>query len=203
MADSKRMSKLAFDKQAPTYDYDMKGQHARELYPVLLQRIAVIPFDSALDLGCGTGEMMKLILQRHPQKRLCGLDLSEKMLEVAEEKLHGKGKLILGDSEHLPYCDASFDLVYCNDSFHHYPHPQKVLEEVHRVLKEQGTLLLCDCWQPGAARWIMNRFMKFSQEGDVKLYSEREIREMLSVANFHDVQWQRIGSKAYISTGIK
>lgn len=202
MPNSKRISQLAFDKQAPTYDYDIKGQHARGLYPFLLQKISAIPFESALDLGCGTGEMMKRILQKYPQKQLWGLDLSEKMLEVAGQKLQGKVKLTLGDSEHLPYADASFDLVYCNDSFHHYPNPQKALQEVWRVLKEQGTLLLCDCWQPGIARWIMNRYMKFSQEGDVKLYSEREIREMLS-KDFHNVQWQRIGTRAYMATGIK
>ena len=38
---------------------------------VLLEKLSHIPFQSALDLGCGTGEMLKLILQKDPHKELC------------------------------------------------------------------------------------------------------------------------------------
>ena len=59
----KENSKAAFNQQAATYDKDIKGQHARSLYPVLLEKLSHIPFQSALDLGCGTVEMLKLILR--------------------------------------------------------------------------------------------------------------------------------------------
>ena len=111
----KENSKAAFNRQAATYDEDMKGQHARSLYPVLLEKLSHIPFQSALDLGCGTGEMLKLILQEDTHKELCGIDLSEKMLAVAKSKLPEQVKLILGDSESLPFSDNAFDVVYCND----------------------------------------------------------------------------------------
>ena len=66
----KENSKSAFNQQAATYDKDIKGQHARSLYPALLEKLSHIPFQSALDLGCGTGEMLKLILQKDPHKEL-------------------------------------------------------------------------------------------------------------------------------------
>ena len=56
MNTAKENSKAAFNQQAATYDKDIKGQHARSLYPVLLEKLSHIPFQSALDLGCGTGE---------------------------------------------------------------------------------------------------------------------------------------------------
>ena len=112
MADIKERSKSTFNQQADTYDEDIHGQHARTLYPVLLRKLAHIPFQSALDLGCGTG------------------------------KLSGKVQLVLGDSEHLPFVDNFFDVVYCNDSFHHYPAPENVIREVQRVLKPGGTFLI-------------------------------------------------------------
>ena len=140
----KENSKVAFNQQAATYDKDIKGQHARSLYPVLLEKLSHIPFQSALDLGCGTGEMLKLILQKDPHKELCGIDLSEEMLAVAKSKLPEQVKLLLGDSEVLPFPDNAFDVVYCNDSFHHYPAPQNVLREVNRVLKPGGTFLMGD-----------------------------------------------------------
>lgn len=198
----KENSKAAFNRQAATYDKDIKGQHARSLYPILLERLSHIQFQSALDLGCGTGEMLKLILQKDTHKELCGIDLSEEMLAVAKSKLPEQVNLLLGDSESLPFPDNAFDVVYCNDSFHHYPAPQNVLREVNRVLKPGGTFLMGDCWQPFIGRVIMNFYMRHSKEGDVKIYSKAEINSMLS-AYFHNVSWEQIGNTACIAMGKK
>ena len=179
MTDAKENSKAAFDQQAATYDRDVKGQHARALYPVILEKLSRIPYHTALDLGCGTGELMRRILEKDGSKVLYGLDLSEQMLETAKKKLGGKVDLVLGDSEHLPFEDASFDVVYCNDSFHHYPAPDEVLGEVFRVLKPGGTFLMCDSWHPGLGRVLINAWFRHSREGDVKLYSEREMRKLI------------------------
>ena len=202
MVDIKENSKVAFNQQAATYDNDIKGQHARSLYPVILKKLSEIPYHTALDLGCGTGEMMRLILQQNKDTSLYGIDLSEKMLEVAKEKLGNHVNLILSDSEQLPFSDSFFDVVYCNDSFHHYPAPDKVLSEVYRVLKPNGIFVMCDCWQPTIGRAIMNFYMKHSKEGDVKIYSENEIRKLFSV-HFSKVLWKRIGNTACMACGIK
>ena len=202
MADIKENSKTAFNQQAATYDNDIKGQHARSLYPVILKKLSEITYHTALDLGCGTGEMMKLILQQSDDKSLYGIDLSEKMLEVAKEKLGNRVNLILGDSEQLPSSDSFFDVVYCNDSFHHYPAPDKVLSEVCRVLKPGGIFVMCDCWQPAIGRAIMNFYMKHSKEGDVKIYSEQEIRKLFS-GHFSKILWERIGNTSCMACGIK
>ena len=202
MADIKERSKSTFNQQADTYDEDIHGQHARTLYPVLLSKLAHIPFQRALDLGCGTGEMMKMLLQSDDQRELYGIDLSEKMLSVAESKLSGKVRLVLGDSEHLPFADNFFDVVYCNDSFHHYPDPENVIREVQRVLKPGGTFLIGDCWQPLIGRAIMNFYMRHSKEGDVKIYSKEEMVSLLSQC-FHDVSLEQVGHTACVSMGIK
>ena len=202
MADAKENSKAAFNQQAATYDKDIKGQHARSLYPVILKKLSEITYHTALDLGCGTGEMMKLILQQNDDKSLYGIDLSEKMLEVAKEKLGNRANLVLGDSEQLPFSDCFFDVVYFNDSFHHYPTPDKVLSEVCRVLKPGGIFVMCDCWQPAIGRAIMNFYMKHSKEGDVKIYSEQEIRELFS-DHFSKILWERVGNTSCMACGIK
>ena len=202
MANEKQKSKKAFNQQAVTYDQDMRGQHARSLYPILLEKLSDISYHSALDLGCGTGEMIKMILEQDAQKSLTGIDLSEKMLEIAKGKLNDRAKLLLGDSEHLPFQDGTFDVVYCNDSFHHYPAPENVLAEVTRDLKTGGLFLMGDCWQPFIGRTIMNFYMKRSNEGDVKIYSEQEIRFMFE-KYFINVQWEQAGKTACIAWGEK
>ena len=168
-----------------------------DYYEEIFARQGIKP-ELVLDLGCGTGEMLKLILQKDPHKELCGIDLSEEMLAVAKSKLPEQVKLLLGDSEALPFPDNAFDVVYCNDSFHHYPAPQNVLREVNRVLKPGGTFLMGDCWQPFVGRVIMNFYMRHSKEGDVKIYSEAELVSMLS-AYFHNVSWEQVGNTACIA----
>lgn len=202
MTDKKQKSKAAFDKQALTYDRDIKGRHARSLYPCILQRLSEISYQTALDLGCGTGELMKLILRQDNTKTLYGIDLSGEMLKAAKNKLGQTATVILGDSEQLPFADNFFDVVYCNDSFHHYPAPDKVLCEINRVLKPRGTFVMCDCWHPFIGRAVINFYMKFSREGDVKMYSEKEIRRLL-LAHFSNVTWKQAGNTSYIAWGMK
>jgi len=59
-----------------------------------------------------------------------------------------------------------------------------------------------DCWQPWAGRAIMNFYMKHSDEGDVKIYSEKEIRLMFA-KYFNNVQWEQVGNTACIAWGKK
>ena len=202
MSNKKETSKTAFNHQAATYDHDIKGQHARSLYPFLLEKLSTLSYQSALDLGCGTGEMLRLILSQNSDKELTGIDLSEKMLEVAHQKLPDSVSLVLGDSEHLPFSDGSFDVVYCNDSFHHYPNPDNVFKEIHRVLRPDGIFLIGDCWQPLIGRTIMNFYMKYSKEGDVKIYSKKEFLSMFS-HYFQNVHWQKVTSTACMVWGQK
>ena len=202
MRDKKLNSRQTFNRQAATYDQDINGRHARALYPVLLKKLSQLSYCSVLDLGCGTGEMLRLLSERDETVKLSGIDLSENMLKVADEKLHGRVELVLGDSEHLPFPDGSFDVVYCNDSFHHYPAPEHVLAEVRRVLRENGTFIMCDSWHAGAGRMVINLYFKFSRSGDVKLYSEREITALFS-KYFQNVRWEKIDSHSYMAWGEK
>lgn len=202
MTNIKEKSRKTFNNQADTYDQDIKGQHARNLYPVLLGTISNISYDTILDLGCGTGAVLQAILNEDCRKKAYGIDISENMLDIARNKLKENATLVLGDSEYLPFENEFFDVVYCNDSFHHYPKPDKVLSEVYRVLKPKGTLIICDCWQPFLFRHIMNIFMKYSKDGDVKMYSEKEICKLLAV-DFRNIVWKNVNRTSYIVTAIK
>lgn len=192
----KARSKAAFDEQAPIYDEGMQGDHARALYPCILEEarraMEGIPVPSVLDVGCGTGMLSERLLGAFPSCRLTGVDLSPAMVERARVRLAGRAEVREADAERLPFHDGAFDLVVCNDSFHHYPDPDRAVFQMWRVLRKGGALVLGDVWQPAPARAVMNAWMPFSHEGDVRIYSEAELRAILGTW-FQRVRWSRIG----------
>ena len=144
----KARSKAAFDEQAPIYDEGMQGNHARALYPCILEEarraMEGTPVPSVLDVGCGTGMLSERLLGAFPSCRLAGVDLSPAMVERARTRLAGRAEVREADAERLPFHDGAFDLVVCNDSFHHYPDPDRAAFQMWRVLKKGGALVLGD-----------------------------------------------------------
>mgnify|MGYP000279088380 CR=1 FL=1 len=97
----KENSKAAFNQQAATYDKDIKGQHARSLYPVLLEKLSHIPFQSALDLGCGTGENAKnSFCRKIPIKNCAASIYQRKCLLLRNRNSRNKSSYCWGTARH-------------------------------------------------------------------------------------------------------
>ena len=118
-----------------------------------LQLISMSPGQSLLDVGCGTGEVIHRLHRKFGGTvRLCGIDPSEDILEVARRKLRDAGNITLGvgKSEQLSFPDEHFDWVVSSLTFHHLPRHlrRRSLTEIHRVLKPGGSLLVTDFGVP-------------------------------------------------------
>ncbi|MDP2749555.1 MAG: class I SAM-dependent methyltransferase [Nanoarchaeota archaeon] len=98
-----------------------------------------------LDVGIGTG---KNIDYYNNNTKVIGIDFSEKMLEQAHTKLIKSGKknitLQQMDVENLEFKDNSFDYVITSCVFCSVPNPIKGLEEIKRVLKPTGKLIMVE-----------------------------------------------------------
>ncbi len=99
---------------------------------------------SILDLCCGTGNQLKL-LSKNGFKNLHCLDLSKEMLRVAEKSEYPI-KIYNEDATETNFDDASFDIVMISFAIHEKDREtqEKLIEEVHRLIKERGTILIID-----------------------------------------------------------
>jgi ubiquinone/menaquinone biosynthesis C-methylase UbiE len=119
-----------------------------------------------LDVGCGTGTHLQLY-QRY-KCNLYGLDLSPSMLEVARNRLGGIAQLELGDATSMPYEDEKFDLIITMLTLHEMSPKIRplVMEEIKRVLKKDGHILLIDFhtgpYQP-LQGWISKSIIFFAE----------------------------------------
>lgn len=202
MNNAKLLSQKNFDRQANCYDSSNLSLHARRLYPIFISQLCQIPHTNILDVGCGTGALMELMLDRLPGSSCTGLDLSPNMIQTAQKKLSGRANVLLGDAQALPFGSSCFDVVVCNDSFHHYPSPGAVLEEIHRVLRPGGVLLLGEPTAPAPLRLLVNLLLPFSREGDVHLYAPAELTALLGRI-FHGAECKNVGSTALFAWGIR
>ncbi|MBX6314531.1 MAG: class I SAM-dependent methyltransferase [Isosphaeraceae bacterium] len=147
-----------------------------------------------LDVGCGTGVFAAHLLATFTKAQVWGVDLVAGMLRGGRERWRRhRGHLVpvQGDSERLPFASGSFDVVTCANSFHHYPHQDRALAEMHRVLRPGGRLLLLDAYRDRPFGWFLYDVCIKMVEGDIHHNSRAEFRDRLGRAGFQQIQ-QRI-----------
>jgi SAM-dependent methyltransferase len=92
-----------------------------------------------LEVGCATGNVLRVLEQACPRGTIVGLDLLAEDLEYARRRT--SCDLVRGDAENLPFC-ARFDLVGLFDVLEHLPEDNRVLLDLHALLRPCGVLVL-------------------------------------------------------------
>jgi demethylmenaquinone methyltransferase / 2-methoxy-6-polyprenyl-1,4-benzoquinol methylase len=152
---------------------ETKGRYVRRLFSTIADRYDLItvllsygqdrrwktrltamsfagPSTHALDLACGTGDIAFGLHARGA--RTVGLDITPRMVEIAQAKSSGTGPhFLVGDMMALPFPDASFDVVTAGYGIRNVPVIAPALREIHRVLRPGGMLLSLDFNRPSNA----------------------------------------------------
>ncbi|WP_343598866.1 class I SAM-dependent methyltransferase [Mycobacterium sp.] len=148
--DSKLAQVLYHDWEAETYDekwsisYDQRCiDYARSCFDSIVPAAEThrLPYDRALELGCGTGFFLLNLIQSGVARRGSVTDLSPGMVKVAVRNGQSLGLDVDGrvaDAETIPYDDGTFDLVVGHAVLHHIPDVEQALREVLRVLRPGG-----------------------------------------------------------------
>lgn len=159
--------------------------------------------ESLLDIGCGTGIYLEA-LGSHA-RRVDALDPSTAMLQVAknfcEERGLGHVYTALGHAERLPYASATFDVVVALDALHHVVAPEKVVEEVYRVLKPGGRFMV---FEPNVLNPLMWLAHALPRDERAALMRNRpaSLRALLE-SRFDTIKWQGIAELVTETTGIR
>lgn len=123
----------------PMVDVFLKPQKHR-----LFQEINTLPYGHVLEIGVGNGSHLHLY-QSH---RVTGIDTSLKMLETARKHQPINTELFQMNGERLLFPDQTFDYVVLSHVIAVVDDPEKVLEEVYRVLKSNGKIFILNHFTP-------------------------------------------------------
>jgi ubiquinone/menaquinone biosynthesis C-methylase UbiE len=130
-----------------TTEQDRLIRQAQFLAPWVQPGIDFAGRESVLEVGCGVGAQMQVLLERFPPLRITGVVHSAEQLARARAVLReplqaGRAGLVRGSGYALPFADATFDGAYVIWVLEHLGEPLPALREIRRVLRP-GTPLYC------------------------------------------------------------
>jgi ubiquinone/menaquinone biosynthesis C-methylase UbiE len=127
-----------------------------------------------LDVGCGTGRLLRRAGLRWPTARLIGVDPAEGMIDNAK-MLTPEAAFHVGRGESIPLPDASVDVAFSTVSFHHWHDQAAGLREIARVLRPNGCFCLADGVLPTFAGSLV---------AHQRIHTRREISRLFEDAGF-------------------
>jgi len=176
----------AFDERAPGYEQGWRGR----LHHDIAGRAAKLAVSvhatprRVLDVGCGTGYLLRLLARRCPHAtELAGIDPAPAMIEAAGQAAGDQRlRFTVGVAERLPYPDGAFDLVVSTTSFDHWADQRAGLSECARVLAPGGHLVLADLFSP-----LLLPTLLAGRRG--KARTRRRASQLLTAAGFTGLAW--------------
>jgi len=143
----------------------------------LISKYKIQNNSSILDLGCGRGEFLNEFINNGMEGH--GIDISDFAIEFCPK---AKINVIDIEKEKIPYLDNTFDVVYSKSFVEHFYYPEKIFNEIYRVLKPGGTIItLTPEWQ----YIYLSFFEDFTHRTPFTNLSLREIQEM---SGFKDIE---------------
>jgi ubiquinone/menaquinone biosynthesis C-methylase UbiE len=117
-----------------------KRYGCREWHVPIVAKFDTFRDNDVLEIGCGIGTDGLEFAKNGA--RYVGVDLTSHAVELAKERfaLFGmSGQFQIANAQELPFANDSFDHVYSFGVIHHSPAPEKIVREIHRVLKKGGS----------------------------------------------------------------
>jgi ubiquinone/menaquinone biosynthesis C-methylase UbiE len=186
------MRSLEKEYQTLAQTYDRRwGAYVDRSLQETLQRLELASGARVLDIGCGTGELLRRLRALEPSLILHGVDPSAAMLNEAQIKLAGAANLAQAPAERLPFADASFDLAACTSILHYLPEPRQALTEIKRVLKPGGRLALTDWCHDYLACRLLGTWLRLLKRPCTRIYGITDCRSLLEREGFQVIQLDR------------
>jgi SAM-dependent methyltransferase len=125
--------------------------------------LPVLP--TIVDVGCGQGISFRLLTKAFSPRRIVGIDFHKPSLSLATKAAHACEsdpataatciEVLHGDCAKLPLDDASADILFCHQTFHHLVEQERALAEFRRVLKPGGVLLFAESTDAYIKSWVI------------------------------------------------
>lgn len=195
-------SKVAaeFDAKAPSYESDRLGAWYRAQARLVLDALEGPPRGPVLDIGCGTGFLLRELLRRYPGTAALGIDISGEMIRQARIHAEAEGlddlSLLEADWEDpsarnlvRETLTAPPSVATCVSTMHYFADPERAFAGIRDTLAPDGHLLVVDRAMDGsAATTVWDLLHRYVIRDEVRFYRTDELVALLREAGFARVE---------------
>lgn len=160
-------------------------------------------YKKALDIGCGGGANVNVLLSKAPDARVCGIDYSPVCVDQSSKTNRAaiaanRCRILQASAADLPFPASAFDVVTAFETVYFWPDLPSCFQQVYRVLKPNGIFLICnEDSDPSDDRWT-------KLIDGMRIYDMMELKEYLEQAGFSQITVDQQEKKGWIClTGRK
>ena len=171
-----------------------------------LQHVQIKPDFTILDVGCGGGRTIQKLAAIATQGKVYGIDYANGSVAASRAKnlseiQAGRVAIQKVSVSQLPFSENKFDLVTAIETQYYWPDPVKDMQEILRVLKPGGTLVvIAESYKKGANNALQRPVMKLLKSSN---FGVDEHREVFLAAGYTDVQIWEQRSRGWICVSGK
>ncbi len=174
------------------YDFVNPFFYSYEMRRTVVDMAKVVKGDLVLEVGCGTGFTTEEIARRVGEENVVAVDLTPEQMEKAVRRFDD-AEFLRGDAENLPFRDSVFDASISAGSIEYWPNPQKGVQEMARVTKSGGRVVILAPRKPDnlLVRKFAESIMLFPSTQQMVLWMEK--------AGLEDIRYVEMGPYSFWS----
>ena len=175
---------------ASSYDRTW-SRYVRDSTTLALAEFPSSPALRVLDIGCGTGVLLRRALDADPTRTALGVDITLNMLRQAAQRLPGTVPLVCASSDHVPLRAASVDLVVSTSALHYMRDPISMLMEARRLLVPGGTVIVGDWCRDYWTMFALDRVLRWVEPSHAATLSGDTLVRLMRKVGFQNVRLSR------------
>ena len=186
-----------FDRAAKSYDGSLLFKsYQRRTQILVINRMQIKKGMHIFDLGCGTGwGTIDIASKLEGTGEVIGLDLSEKMIEQAKQKVvkftHNNVEFEVGSGGSLDY-ENYFDYVLSTKAFHHFDKKEEIFSRVWKSLKHNGVFVIQDICDDYVLMKIVDLAGKIGEKAHVGSTTSEGLQKLFRSTGFEEVEVERM-----------
>jgi ubiquinone/menaquinone biosynthesis C-methylase UbiE len=186
-----------FDRAAKGYDESrVVKSFQRRAQILVIDKMHLEKGMRILDLGCGTGwGTIDIATKLGGTGKVIGLDLSEKMIEQAKQKLseftYNNVEFEVGSGSSLDY-ENYFDYVLSTNAFHHFDRKEEIFLRVYKSLKHNGSFVIQDTCNDFVLMKLLDLAGKIGERAHVGSSTSEELRKLFLLTGFVNIEVEKI-----------
>jgi ubiquinone/menaquinone biosynthesis C-methylase UbiE len=194
----------AWEKLAPKYNDQWVQKYSlrptrREVKKIVLPLLEKDKDLKILDIGCGTGQLIKEISEQYGNVDYLGIDVAKNMINIARQSNGGERIRFVNVSIDDFVCDEQFDVIICTHAFPYFPDKEGAMSKMSSLCKQGGCVIMVSSSTNNPKDLFINLLVK-TRTSRARYLSIAQMKHLFSSAGFEVDKVDVIREKAYMPT---